>query len=128
MSDRSSVLVSMTLAVACATSPRPQPAVATARPTPAPTAVPSAAPAAEPVTFEAAVRPILARRCDPCHNPGGRMYERLPFDDAEVVASHGEGVARRLKDPEEKAAFERWLEARGSEDQATRSRPASLAR
>lgn len=129
MSDRSSLLVLMTLAVACATSrPGPQPAVATARPTPAPTAVPSAEPAAEPVTFEAAVRPILARRCDPCHNPGGRMYERLPFDDADVVASHSEGVARRLKDPEEKAVFERWLEARASGDQATRSRPASLAR
>ena len=56
------------------------------------------------------------------------MYERLPFDDADVVASHREGVARRLKDPEEKAAFERWLEARDPGDQATRSRPASLAR
>ena len=74
------------------------------------------------------MRPILASRCAPCHNPGGRMYERLPFDDAEVVASHREGVARRLKDPDERAAFERWLEARADEPQATRSRPASLAR
>ena len=56
------------------------------------------------------------------------MYERLPFDDPEVVASHHEGVARRLKEPEEKAALERWLQARAPEDQATRSRPASLAR
>jgi hypothetical protein len=56
------------------------------------------------------------------------MYERLPFDDAEVVAGHREGVALRLKDPEERAVFERWLEARDEEPQATRSRPASLAR
>jgi hypothetical protein len=56
------------------------------------------------------------------------MYERLPFDDAEVVAAHREGVTRRLKEPEERAAFERWLEARTDGPQATRSRPASLAR
>jgi hypothetical protein len=56
------------------------------------------------------------------------MYERLPFDDALVVASHREGVARRLKEPEERAVFERWLEARADAPQATRSRPASLAR
>jgi hypothetical protein len=113
MSHRSSVLVLVTLAVACATSrPGPQPAAAVAVPSPAPIAVPSADPVPPVVTFEAAVRPILARRCEPCHNPGGKMYERLPFDDAEVVASHHEGVARRLKDPEEKAAFERWLETR----------------
>jgi hypothetical protein len=113
MSSRSSLLVLVTLAVACATSrPGPKPAAAIV-PIPAPTAVPSAPPSAAPVTFDVAVRPILARRCDPCHNPGGKMYERLPFDDAEVVASHNEGVGKRLKDPEEKAAFERWLEAHG---------------
>lgn len=133
MAFRSSVPVVMTLAAACATSPpgAPPPAAppATAQqalpasPAPASAGIPPAAP-----TFETAVRPVLARRCDPCHNPGGRMYERLPFDDAEVVASHRDGVARRLKDPDEKAAFERWLEARADEDQATRSRPASLAR
>jgi hypothetical protein len=121
MPFRSLAILVTTLAAACATSQRgapPPPAL------PAPSSTP---PAASP-TFEASVRPVLARRCDPCHNPGGRMYERLPFDDAEVVAGNREGVGRRLKDPGEKAAFERWLEARDREGQATRSRPASLAR
>jgi len=109
MPFRPSALIVMLLGVACSTS-RPSPrsaAVPAASPVATVSVVPSPAP-----TFESAVRPVLARRCDPCHNPGGRMYERLPFDDASVVASHREGVARRLKDPEDKAAFESWLKTR----------------
>jgi len=66
-------------------------------------------------TFEATVRPILATRCAPCHNPGGLMYERLPFDRAEVVAEHAAGVQRRLKD-EDRKAFDRWLASLPKED------------
>ncbi len=58
--------------------------------------------------FVATVRPILATRCAPCHNPGGKMYARLPFDDPKVVASHSEGVLKRLKG-EDRATMERWL-------------------
>jgi len=36
------------------------------------------------------------------------MYERLPFDNPQVVSSHSEGISRRLKG-EEKEAFERWI-------------------
>lgn len=60
------------------------------------------------VTFEATVRPILATRCAPCHNPGGKMYPTLPFDQPSVVSSHAAGVRRRLKD-EDLAALEKWL-------------------
>ena len=38
--------------------------------------------------FAATVRPILVSHCAPCHEPGGKMYERLPFDRAETIASH----------------------------------------
>src|SRR5262245_43683808 len=75
--------------------------------TPEPAAAPPSAAETAP-TFEATVRPILATRCAPCHNPGGKMYERLPFDNPEVVAEHASGVQRRLKD-EDRKAFERWL-------------------
>ena len=64
------------------------------------------APAAD--LFETEVRPVLARRCTPCHVPGGKMYVRLPFDDPETVRSHREGILRRL-DGDDKAAVERWL-------------------
>jgi len=65
-------------------------------------------PPAPPITFESSVRPILAVKCAPCHEPGGKMYERLPFDDARVVSSHSEGILRRLKG-EDREALERWL-------------------
>jgi hypothetical protein len=59
--------------------------------------------------FIAKVRPILVSHCAPCHEPGGKMYDRLPFDRAETIASHREGVLRRIQKPEEKAAIEKWL-------------------
>jgi hypothetical protein len=70
---------------------------------PAPAATPTAAP-----TFQTAVRPILEVRCAPCHNPGGKMYARLPFDEPAVVAAHASGVRRRLKG-DDLAAVEAWL-------------------
>jgi pimeloyl-ACP methyl ester carboxylesterase len=62
--------------------------------------------------FEARVRPLLAQRCAPCHVPGGRMYARLPFDDAEVVRSHRAGILRRL-DGDDRTTVEAWLDAPG---------------
>ncbi len=89
-----------------APAPSAEPAVA-----PAALATPAAAP--EPVSFEASVKPLLARTCTPCHVPGGRMYERLPFDQPEVVLSHKDGVLRRMKDPENRALMERWFAENG---------------
>lgn len=58
--------------------------------------------------FVGAVRPVLSVRCAPCHNPGGKMYARLPFDDAKTVASNSEGILRRLKG-DDRAALEKWV-------------------
>ena len=52
---------------------------------------------------------LLARTCTPCHVPGGRMYERLPFDRADVVLAHKDRILRRLKNPDDRAVLERWL-------------------
>jgi len=67
--------------------------------------------------FSTTIRPILATRCAPCHNPGGRMYARLPFDDPKVVSSHSSGVLRRLKE-EDRAAMEKWLASLAPADPA----------
>jgi hypothetical protein len=93
-----------------AAAPEPQPAAA---PASAPTALPAAppeppAPVPPQDLFAASVRPILEAHCSPCHFPGGKMYERLPFDKPETLASHREGALRRLKG-EDRAAFEAWL-------------------
>ena len=58
--------------------------------------------------FAASVRPVLQAHCAPCHEPGGKMYDRLPFDKGETIASHREGVLKRLKG-DDRAAVEQWL-------------------
>ena len=81
-------------------------AAPTALPSPSPSPPPAAT--AVPDLFAGAVRPILKTHCAPCHEPGGRLYDRLPFDNARVVSSHSAGILRRLKG-EDRAAFEQWL-------------------
>ena len=75
-----------------------------------PVATPAAAatPQPGPDVFAGSVRPVLRNRCAPCHEPGGQMYAKLPFDDAAVVAAHPEGVLKRLKDAD-REAVEKWL-------------------
>jgi hypothetical protein len=82
-------------------------AVADAAPTAAP--VSASPPVAPLASFATSVKPILARTCAPCHNPGGKMYASMPFDDANTVASHSEGILRRLKEPDDRKALEVWL-------------------
>ena len=74
-----------------------------------PAGAPPATPTPQPDLFASTVRPILLERCAPCHEPGGKMYEQLPFDNADVVASHSSGVLKRMKTPDERAAIEKWL-------------------
>jgi len=47
--------------------------------------------------FEAVVLPILHDQCEGCHFSGGVMYQDLPFDDRELVASRGDEVLLQLK-------------------------------
>jgi hypothetical protein len=112
------------MAAACRTAvdppappaPAAAPAPPAATPAPPPEApAPPPATSAEPeaVSFEASIKPLLARTCTPCHVPGGRMYERLPFDQPEVVLSHKDGVMRRMKDPENRQLMERWFMQNG---------------
>jgi hypothetical protein len=76
-------------------------AAAVVRPAP-----PTPTPAPDP--FASSVRPVLVAHCSPCHEPGGKLYAKLPFDDPSVVAGHSAGVLRRLKG-EDREAVEKWL-------------------
>jgi hypothetical protein len=67
-----------------------------------------ATPSVAPDLFVSSVRPVLSRRCAPCHEPGGKMYGRLPFDDPQTITSHSEGISRRLKG-EDLEALKKWL-------------------
>ena len=81
-------------------SPLPLPTAPPPSPVPVPTVVAD--------VFGTVIRPVLKEHCAPCHEPGGKMYGRLPFDDPKVLSSHSEGVLRRLKG-QDKEAFERWI-------------------
>ena len=102
-----------TIGIACgvnrkpATAPRPAPPSAT----PAANPAPRAADDAWITAFQSAIRPMLAQRCTPCHQPGGIMYGRLPFDDARTVADAARdrpGFLRRLKGADHEAV-EAWI-------------------
>jgi hypothetical protein len=55
------------------------------------------------------VKEILSRSCTPCHVPGGKMYGTMPFDNADVVRSHSDGILSRIKKTEDKKLIEHWL-------------------
>src|SRR5687768_18578607 len=59
--------------------------------------------------FRSSVRPVLSTRCAPCHEPGGKMYARLPFDDAKTVRDNSAAILRRLKG-DNRAALSLWVE------------------
>lgn len=69
---------------------------------------PEPAPPAKP-EFERDVRPILEKRCQPCHFEGGKMYARLPFDKPETVDHLGTKLFTRIKKKNEQAIIQAFL-------------------
>jgi hypothetical protein len=59
--------------------------------------------------FETQVRPILEKRCSPCHFPGGKMYDRLPFDRPGTIRVLGTALFTRIHDPEDRATISAFL-------------------
>jgi hypothetical protein len=49
------------------------------------------------IDFKTRIQPILQKNCVPCHFPGGKLYERLPFDKAGTIINHEAGVLKRFK-------------------------------
>jgi hypothetical protein len=96
--------------------PESSAAVASASPAvshaePAPVAQGAAPAAAVPtrVDFHTDVKPILEARCQPCHFPGGVMYERRPFDRPETITTLGTKLFTRLKDGNEQRVVSEFL-------------------
>lgn len=79
-------------------------------PTP-PVSAPALAPppSAPAVDFDSRVRPLLQARCSPCHFPGGVMYARLPFDQADTVRCLGTRLFTRLKAEEDQTLILQFL-------------------
>ena len=61
------------------------------------------------ISFVLQIQPILVNRCSPCHFPGGKMYERLPFDKEATIVNHEIALLRRINDEKEKALIQRFI-------------------
>lgn len=57
------------------------------------------------------VKEMLSRNCGACHDPGGKMYEELPFDNPEIVSAHGASILPRLNETTDKDLLQQWLSA-----------------
>lgn len=62
------------------------------------------------VNFKTQVQPILVKNCSPCHFPGGKLYEKLPFDKGETIVNHEAGVFKRLKKEDEVKLVKQYIE------------------
>jgi hypothetical protein len=62
-----------------------------------------------PVDFATQIRPILEQRCQPCHFPGGKMYERLPFDRPQTVVKLGTKLFTRIRDEKQRELIRKFL-------------------
>ena len=62
------------------------------------------------IDFKTQIMPILQKRCSPCHFPGGKMYERLPFDTARSVLLKKEIILKRIKDDSENKLIRAFIE------------------
>ena len=62
------------------------------------------------VNFTTMVQPIFEKHCSPCHFPGGKMYEKLPFDQGETIVNHQAGVLRRIKAEDEVRLIKQYVE------------------
>lgn len=61
------------------------------------------------VDFASEIKPIFARRCQPCHFNGGVMYDRLPFDRPETIKTLGPKLFTRIKDETEQDLIRKFL-------------------
>jgi hypothetical protein len=61
------------------------------------------------VNYQTQIQPILQMTCSPCHFPGGKMYEKMPFDKGETIISHEAGILKRIKDEQKVALIKKYI-------------------
>ena len=61
------------------------------------------------VDFETQLKPIFQSKCMPCHFSGGKMYDRLPFDNPATIRKLGTRLFTRIKEENERRLIEDFL-------------------
>jgi hypothetical protein len=64
----------------------------------------------EEIDFKTQIQPILQKRCSPCHFPGGKMYERLPFDTSSTILMKKESILKRIKEEAENKLLREFID------------------
>jgi len=72
-------------------------------------APPQSADKPKPVTFTAGIAPLLAGKCQPCHFKGGKVFDKLPFDQYKTVVEIASRLNTRLKGADGQLVA-RWIE------------------
>ena len=72
-------------------------------------ALASVAPSERKVDFKTDVQPIFEAKCQPCHFPAGKMYDKLPFDRPETIVKLNEKLFTRIKDEPSRATIRRFI-------------------
>jgi len=61
------------------------------------------------VDFETQLKPIFQSKCMPCHFSGGKVYDRMPFDNPATIRKLGTKLFTRIKDEKERRLIEDFL-------------------
>jgi len=61
------------------------------------------------VDFETQLKPIFQSKCMPCHFSGGKMYDRLPFDQPATIRKLGTRLFTRIKEENDRRLIEDFL-------------------
>jgi hypothetical protein len=59
--------------------------------------------------FNASVRPLFEKQCQPCHFKGGKMYAQLPFDDPKTIRHLGTKLFSRIQNEKEQTVIRTFL-------------------
>jgi hypothetical protein len=59
--------------------------------------------------FANEIKPIFLARCQPCHFQGGKVYDKMPFDQPETITRLGPKLFTRIKDEKEQRLIREFL-------------------
>lgn len=61
------------------------------------------------IDFKMQVQPVLQKNCSPCHFPGGKLYEKMPFDNGITIINHESGILKRIKKDDEAKLIRQFI-------------------
>ena len=62
------------------------------------------------INFITQVQPIMVKNCSPCHFPGGKLYQKLPFDQDTTIINHETVILKRIKNEDENRMVRNFIQ------------------